>query len=154
MKKLFLALLMILIMATSAFPAGTASVTNTEKMKVLGEFQRIILTITWVDDTAGTTLAINPATYGIQGWYIVQAETTPSGVTAPTDLYDITLVSASGFDLSLGTLMNRSETATERVSVSAAGVVYPIMIETFTFTLSGNAVNNATGTLKLIFSAN
>lgn len=154
MKKILLALAIILISANFAFAVGTASVTNVEKVKVLGEQQRVILTITWVDDTAGTTLSINPATYGIQGWYIVQAETDPSVVTAPTDLYDITLVSTSGVDISLAILMNRSATLTQRVSVAAGGVVYPVIFESFVFTLSGNAVAGGTGTLKLIFSAN
>jgi hypothetical protein len=87
------------------------------------------------------------------GWYLVQAETNP-GTTAPTDNYDITLVSTGGIDIGCAKLMNRDETNTERVSVSSATLVYPMVIDSFTFTLSGNAVNGATGTLKLIFSAN
>jgi hypothetical protein len=152
MKRLLLALLMILVMATSSWAVGTATVSDVARVNVLGQTQRIILTIAWTDDAAGTTLAINPATYGIQTWYLVQAETDPG--TAPTALYDITLPSTSGFDISLGLLMNRSATLTERVSVASGGVVYPIVFQSFTFTLSGNANAGATGTLKLIFSAN
>jgi len=153
MKKLVLALLISLVMATSAFAVGTASVTSVERIKVLGEFQHTVVTITWTDDTAGTTLAINPTTYGIMGWYLVQAETNP-GATAPTINYGITLVSTSGLDLAVGSLLNRSDTATERVAVSGMKLIYPMVFEGFTFTLSGNAVNNATGTLKLIFAPN
>lgn len=155
MKKLVLVLglLLVLVIATQVFAVGTASVTNVERMKVLGEQPRIILTISWTDDTAGTTLAINPVTYGFMGWYLIQAETNPGG-TAPTANYDISLVSTSGLDYALGALQNRSATITERPSIAGTGNVYPVIIDTFTFTLSGNAVNGATGTLKLIFTAN
>ncbi len=153
MKKLVLVLLISLVLATSALAVGTASVTNVQRVKVLGEQPRIILTITWTDDTNGTTLAINPETYGFMGWYFIQTETKPGG-TAPTALYDITLISTSGLDIAFGSLSDRSATLTERQPVSGKGNIYPVIFESFTFTLSGNAVNGATGTLKLIFTAN
>lgn len=153
MKKLVLALLISLVMVGSVFAAGTASVTNVERIKVLGEQPHTVVTITWVDDTTGTTLAINPVTYGVLGWYLIQGETNP-GAPAPTDKYDITLISNSGLDLGLGSLLNRSDVIAERGSITGMKAVYPMIIEPFTFTLSGNAVNGATGTLKLIFTAN
>ena len=154
MKRLLLALLMILVMATSSWAVGTASVTNVEKVKVLNEQSRVVLTITWVDDNAGTTLAINSATYGITGWYLYSVETNPSNVTAPTDNYDITLVDADGVDLAGGTLMNRDTATTELVNVGTSSIGFPVIRGTFTFTLSGNAVVGGTGTCILTFIAN
>lgn len=153
MKKLMLALFLVLVMAVSSWAAGTASVTGHDKIHVLREQQRVILTITWVDDTAGTTLAIDPKTYSITGWYLYTAETNPGG-TAPTALYDITLVDADGADIAGGVLLNRSATVTELVNVGTSAAGYPVMRGSVTFTLSGNDVNNATGTLILTFVAN
>ena len=152
MKKLVLALLMILIMASSAFPAGTASVTATQKITVLGEQPRFVMTISWTDDNAGTTLAINPATYGITGWYLYSAETNP-GAGPPTDNYDITLVDADGVDIAGGTLMNRDTTTTELVNVGTAPHGYPVIRGSFTFTIAAGTAGAASGTIILTFVA-
>jgi hypothetical protein len=148
MKRLLLIIGLILILVSSAFAAGTATVTSAERFTVLGDQQRVVLTITWTDDTAGTTLAINPATYRIQGFYLWSGETNP-GATAPTTLYDITLVDADGVDIAEGKLMNRHATTSELVKY-----INHCVTSTFTFTLSGNAVVNGTGTLILTFTAN
>jgi hypothetical protein len=153
MRKLLLALLIVLALVSNVFAVGTATVTGFDTMRVVGQPTRVILTITWTDDTAGTTLAVNPATYGITGWYLYSAETDP-GATAPTALYDITLVDANAVDIAGGTLMNRSATVTELVNVGSASHGFPVIRGNFTFTLSGNAVNNATGIVILTFVAN
>ena len=154
MKKLLLALLLVLALASSSYAVGTASVTGYDVIQVVAQKSRVVLTITWVDDNAGTTLAINPATYGIQGWYLYSVETNPSNATAPTDNYDITLVDADGVDLAGGTLMNRDTATTEIVNIGTSSTGFPVIRGTFTFTLSGNAVVGGAGTCILTFLAN
>jgi len=154
MKRLFgvlLAVLLSLSIVSGAWAVGTASVTDVKKVYVLTQVKRVVITITWVDDNAGTTLAINPATYQIQGWYLYSAETNPSNVTAPTDNYDITLIDADGLDIAGGVLMNRDTANTELVNIGTATHGYPIIRGPFTFTLSGNAVVGGTGTCILTF---
>jgi len=154
MKRLLLllALFVALMLATNVFAVGTASITGFNTIRVVNSPTRVVLTVAWTDDTAGTTLAINPVTYGIVGWYLYSAETNPG--TAPTDNYDITLVDADVGDIAGGTLMNRDTITTELVNLGVAPAGFPIIRGTFTFTLSGNAVNNATGTCILTFIAN
>ena len=153
MKRSILVLLMVLLMASPLWAVGTASVTSRESIRVLNAPQRMVLTITWVDDTNGTTLALNPATYDITGWYLYSALTNP-GDTAPTDGYDITLVDADGVDIAGGMLMNRDQTNTELVNIGVGSHGYPVIRGTFTFTLSGNSVNGGEGTCILTFVAN
>jgi len=125
-EKVSFGLLMVLILATSTFAAGTASVTATQKITVLGQQPRYVMTISWTDDNAGTTLAINPATYGITGWYLYSAETNP-GAGPPTANYDITLVDVDGVDIAGGTLLNRHTTTTNS---SMLGL--PLMVSGYT----------------------
>jgi len=153
MKRLLLALLLILVMATSSWAAGTASVTATQRIRVLGEQPRFAITISWTDDNGGTTLAINPATYGITGWYLYSAETNP-GAGPPTDNYDIKLVDADGVDLAGGTLMNRDTTDTELVNVGTSSHGFPIIRGTFTFTIVAATAGASSGTCILTFVAN
>ena len=153
MRKLLLALLMVLMMAVSSWAVGTASVTKIEKIQVLNERPRVILTISWTDDNAGTTLDIVPATYGITGWYLYSAETNP-GAGPPTDNYDITLVDADGADIAGGTLMNRDTTTTELVNIGTAVFGYPIIRGTFTFTIAAGTAGASSGTCILTFVAN
>lgn len=109
-------------------------------------------TVTWVDDTNGTTgtIIVPPKLYGT--W--AGAGITDPGSTAPTDNYDIIVSSTvsnhwSALDIFDGNLLNRDTSTTEKATWSYAP--FPVY-GPLTFTLSGNAVNNATGTLTLILS--
>lgn len=153
MKKVLLGLLISLLLATSSWAVGVATVTGYEIIHVVNQRSRVILTITFVDDNAGTTLAINPVTYDITGWYLYSVETNP-GATAPTDNYDITLIDSDGADLAGGTLMNRDTATTEFVNIGMSSIGFPVIRGTFTFTLSGNAVVGGTGIVIMTFLAN
>jgi hypothetical protein len=153
MKKILLIILAILMFAgiiQSAYAVGTATVTP-RYIYEAGQVRRTILTVSWTDDTNGTTYVINPTSYNIMGWYLYSAETNP-GSGPPTDNYDITLVDADTYDLAGGLLMNRDTSTTEMVNMGNAPASYPMITDNFTFTLSGNSVNNATGTLILLFT--
>jgi hypothetical protein len=110
------------------------------------------ITVSWVDDTAGTTgtIYVPASMYGMWAGVAI----TDPGTTAPTALYDIVLSSTvssrwASLDIFDGNLMNRSATVTEKATWSMAP--FPLY-GPITFTLSGNAVNNATGTLTLILT--
>jgi len=135
----------------TSWGVGVATVSKVEKIQVIGEPKRIILTISWVDDSAGTTLAIIPATYGIMGYYLYSAETNP-GATAPTDLYDITLIDGDGVDIAGSTLLNRATATSQLVNIGTAVHGYPVIRGTFTFTLANNAVVGGLGTCILTFT--
>ena len=156
MKKLFLALLLIFILASSALAAGTVTITSTT-ISVQAQPTRKVITLSWQCEAGAATIpntTITAATYGIGGWYFYSAETNP-GATAPTDNYDITILDADGADIAGGMLMNRDSTASEYVSIGVGATgQYPVVRGDLTFTLSNNAVNAALGTLILVFISN
>ena len=158
MKKLLLALFLILILAESIFAATPGTVTITSStITVQGQASRKTVTLSWVASVDAATVpstTITAATYGIGGWYFYSAETNP-GATAPTDNYDIVINDADSIDLAGGLLANRDTSTTEMVNV-ALGTLgqYPIIRGDLTFVLSNNAVNSALGTCILTFIAN
>lgn len=86
--------------------------------------------------------------------HLVALITNP-GATAPTTLYDITLVDAEGADRLQGLGANRSATATEQVGVVYSGVSVhpPVSIsEALTLTLAGNIVNSALVRVILVYA--
>ncbi len=87
------------------------------------------------DDSAGTVAGTT--TYAYSGRFIGLI-TVPSGVTAPDNLYDITLVDGDGVDLLLGAGLNRSNVNTEFVVEAAmAGVSHSKL--TIAIAAAGNA---------------
>jgi len=155
MKRLFLALFLVLILQTSAWAAGTVLI-NASSMQILGQQSRRIITLSWTADASAATVpnkVIDASTYDILGWYFFSAETNP-GDTAPTDNYDIVINDADGADIAGGLLMNRDTGNTEMVNIGTSIHGYPIVRGNLTFVLSNNAVNSATGTCILTFLSN
>lgn len=85
--------------------------------------------------------------YGQPG-LVSHAEVNP-GTEAPTDDYDVGLVTREGTDLFGGNLGNRDTVDSEFVAPSVAGVFYDG--GDLTFTLSGNAVLDAAGRVVIYF---
>jgi len=137
----------------SAFAAGTVTIARDRiSLDRSNQWKRVVLTLSWTADAADATVpatAIAPLTYDLKGWYLYSAETNP-GDTAPTDGYNVTLVDADGVDVAGGRLTGRSE-STSQLVVGFGANNYPVFYSTWTFTLVGNAVNSATGTLLLTF---
>lgn len=136
-------LTVLLLFAASLFAAGTV----TQTIEKLGDADTYAITITWTADAAdGTvpTTALLRSGSGVsntEGFSIVSVVTDP-GATAPTANYDVTFVDGRGMDILSDACANRSATATEKCSAD------PIPIKgTVNFTLSGNSVNSATGTV-------
>jgi hypothetical protein len=154
MKKLLLALFLILIMATSAFAVGTVTITASTA-SVLNQKSRKIITLTWTADSSDHTVpstTINAVTYEIEGWYLYSGETNPGG-TAPTDNYDIVINDADTVDIAGGMLMNRDTSNSEIAAIGLGSGQYPMVRGNLTFVLTNNLVNSATGTCILTFIA-
>jgi len=119
--------------------AGTLVLTShVEPSPLVGK-----LIIDGVADAAAATFPtlVLPAIDG----HLVALITNP-GATAPTALYDITLVDVEGADRLQGVGANRSATATEQVGIVYSGTSLhpPVAIgEQLTLTIANNSVNSA-----------
>jgi hypothetical protein len=137
MKKTVLALLLALLAPVLARAAGTVVLTTTDS--VMGQSVKIY-TYTLTADAAAATFPAT-ASMPIDGW-IIKVKTSP-GSTAPTALWDLTLV-GDGMDVMGGYLTNRSATATEHILFPQPYVRGPV-----TITATGNAVNSAVVVLDI-----
>jgi hypothetical protein len=156
MKKLlragFVGILLIL-MALPVFAAGTVTVSPFYNQ----ETDLYIVSVSW---TAGAGGAVTPVAFpgplsaNLQGRYIVEVITIPgAGAAAPTDQYDVTLIEPYTTDVMGGTLLNRSDTATERARPLPDPTKYSGLIPgVLTFTLINNTNASATGMAVLFIS--
>ena len=139
-----------LLFVQSVFGAG-AMTGGADPWVPIGDTGIYYKTVTFTDDTTGTTGTITMGTnIALFGAWIYCATTDP-GTTAPTDNYDIVVSKANGVDVFGGNLMNR-DTANTETAFPASG--YEVLDGNLTFTLSNNAVNNATGTLTIYALSN
>jgi len=152
MKKIILALMLVLVLCGTAFGAGSCVVTTNEKVAVESSTQRVYLTLTCMGDGSITAFSLNPATYGIRGWYLYNVTTDP-GANAPTADYDITLV-VGGEDVAASRLANRSATATETVVISDSTKGYPMMDGIMSITFANQTANPSEIVMTLRFTAN
>ena len=98
---------------------------------------------TWTSDD--TTGAVSGTTAEVYSGRLFGAITVPSAVAAPTALYDIAVNDGDSVDVALGTLADRSATATEyRAEASMAGMANSKLTVAIT-----NAGNSKQGTLYL-----
>jgi len=156
MKKLILALFLVLLFVTSVTAAGSVDISSVSNVSVHNVIWRKIITISWVADSADGTVpsaSIVANTYGIEGWYLYSVETNP-GAIAPTDNYDIVINDANDYDICGGLLANRNTINTELVNIGNATHGFPIVLGDLIFVLTNNVVNSATSVLILTFVAN
>lgn len=139
MKRLWLALVFVVAGAANAFGAGTVTLLGTPDT-VEGQ-DVTIYTYTMTADAADGSYPAT-ASYPINGW-IIRVETNP-GSTAPTALWDLTLLDQDGLDVMGGVLANRSATATEHVLAPQ-----PYVRGAVTITPTGNSVNSAVVVLRI-----
>lgn len=158
MKMFFVALVAILLSFFSTIPcfaAGTVVAGTPSWFVIGGQRQRLVLPITCTADALNATyptLAIDPATYGIKGWYLWLVETDP-GTTGPTNgAWDLDITNAHGFLESQNLIDDRSSTATQQVRGVTLG--YPQILNTWTLSLADNAVNSAVVVVYFTFTAN
>lgn len=97
--------------------------------------------VAWTSDSGGN---VNGVSFPIKTGRLLQSKYVPGG-TAPTDLYDVTLVDADGADILLGAGANQS--ATVAAFVAPAN---PVVVEGGNVTPTiANAGNAKTGILNL-----
>lgn len=153
MKRIYAILLCLscLLYAVPTFATGTNSMVLSKRIEVQGQ-KRIILILTMTADGSASfaNYALNPVTYGLEGWYLESVETDPG--TAPTTLYDMTISDAYGYDVAGGLLTNRSATVTEKVYMGSVGE--PIITGSWTVAIANNAVNNAVVVVVFVFKSN
>lgn len=151
LKKIYLFVIAIsMAMPSLAFGLGSWATPIYDKVDSASPFKTIVLT--WTADAAAATVpnfvissSTNTTAFNyMKGYYIYRVETDPSGVTAPTDNYDIVFTSTNGADIARSKLLNRDEANTEITSPINAPVD-----DGFTVSVSGNAVNSASGEIKI-----
>jgi len=137
-----------------AFAAGTAALGAPERIQIDGRVQQVIIPITFTADGAAAeaTYTLNPDTFRIKGWYLLDVRTDP-GTTGPTNgAWDLDITDANGWLVSQNLIDDRSSTATQRVTGGA--LKYPTIWNNWSITIGDNAVNNAVATVYLIFRSN
>ena len=157
MKKLFLVLVLLLAASTNCFAVDasitTSSITtytipNYSGNNMIGK----VVTFSWTDKDAadGSPFTTSFDKKELYGWCIYSVETNP-GTTAPTDDYDITMLSEGGIDVLGSQTLNRDEANTEIANIGLQTNGYPVITGALTLTIDNNLVNSATGTIKVVF---
>lgn len=135
-------LVSIFLISQLAIGAGSVAITRVQQKN------SEVVTINWTADAADGS--VPDTTLGLYGT-VVKIVTNP-GSTAPTANYDMALNDAEAtLDALAGALANRHTTTTEQVYPTIAGApgtvtaVSPFLVGTYTFALTNNSVNSATG---------
>ena len=156
MKKLYCAIMIILVFAVCAWGEGS-SVTQTYSpvYSAEGNTNMATLTLAWTSDSVTGAVSATTSTAVtdlIAGKYIVLVVTDP-GATAPTDDYDITITDANGVDVMGGALANRDTANTEQTMPAIlTGLYFPRPIAT-ALTLNVTAAGNSkVGTVIIYLS--
>lgn len=154
MKRLVLFLVLASILITSqAWAIGSCVMTAQERVAIDGRNQRTYLTLTCTGDAGGiTAYSLDPATYGVRGWYLYNVTTDP-GTPAPTAAYDITLV-VNGEDIAGSKLIDRSSTATETVAIAPTTPGYHMMDSAMVITFANETDAGAIIVIKFRFTSN
>jgi hypothetical protein len=165
MKKIFLALLLVVVFAIPAFGGGTCVTTvktSTTTNARIPDPGTVIVTLTCTaaaDDSfpptaialAGATTSLNA--YNLYGTHLYQVGRTP-GSPAPSASYTVTITDAQGFAIDLGLLTtNGSTSAAQLTQIYTAGAGYPIIRSIPTVAITANTNTLAQITLDLIFKA-
>lgn len=155
MKRIIFAVCLFLTLAftTSAFAAGACVFTSRENINVLNAIQRKVIKLTCTGDGTIATYSFNPATYGVQGWYLYNVTTIPDGTHAPTNLYDITLL-VNAEDIAGGLLADRSSTVAQTVVMTPSTLGLPITDDIITITIANETASPSTFVMLLRFTAN
>ena len=156
MKRLLAAIVILLVLgfAGEVLATGACVHTSTETVNVLGERQRKIITFTCTSDGSGiATYSFSPATFGVRGWYLYNVTTDPSGVSAPTDSYDVTYV-VGGEDIAGGLLANRSSTLTQTVAIAPTTLGYYMGDGAIVMTFANITSNPGIFVMKMYWTTN
>jgi len=95
--------------------------------------------IDWTSDAAG----VATGSFHLDG-QLLSLITDPSA-TAPTNLYDVTLLDSEGIDVLNGVGIDRASATTQDVAIVRSGTsIHPVVNDTVTFTIA-NAGNAKSG---------
>lgn len=150
---IFAIVLAICILSTIAMAAGSVTVKEDT-----GYPDVSIITFTWTADASDGSIPNTTSS----GYYpdgrrgeigYVSLVTTNPGDTAPTDNYDIAIWDEDGVDI-MGNTLDDRDTANSEQATPKIGTVYGgrIMPGIMNLVISGNSVNSATGTVKVIIA--
>jgi hypothetical protein len=137
MKRLVLALIILVGLASQVFAASSAIVTREH----IGSDIEIVK-IVWTTAANGSFTSV---TFGVSGC-LFYAITDP-GTPAPTDNYDITVTNSEGIDIATSQLLDRDTANSEDVKFTTVKCVNGDL----TYAISNNSVDSATGVTKLFF---
>ncbi len=158
MKKLLSAIIILLVIgfAGQAWATGACVLTSTEDIGIVSQIQRKYITLTCTSDGSGIeAYSLDPDTYGIRGWYLYNVTTDPDGTNAPTNNYDVTLLTSGGEDITNGTaLLNRSSTVTQTALITDSTRGYHMMDSALAVTFSGITANPGVLGMKFRFTSN
>lgn len=149
MKRILV--LAILLFSAPCWAVDTFTTTYSDEWN-LSNVKKRMITWTWIDDGGdGMSQTITWPAYSVNnGWVLYYCVSNP-GSTAPTDLYDITLTDSDGVDVMGAALTNLSSSTAEQIVPT---YIFPMIAGSWTWTLSGNAEANATGSVKCFFQEN
>jgi hypothetical protein len=112
-RGVFAGAVLALLLQASSQAVGTVTVTTT----LLSDLRTVKYNLAWLSD-AGGAVSANPQT--LRAGSLIQIKFIPDGGgTAPTALYDVTLVDANGIDYLGATGANLSATVSTQVRVAA-----------------------------------
>jgi len=147
MKK-FLALLALTLFVWVGSALGAGTVTQTD-VQIYPNTRA--LTFTCTADAEAHTYPVTASNVDIDG-YVFLVVTNPSGVTAPTDNYDITLTDSNGVDIMGGELLNRDETNSEQAVPLIDGVFGSRFVKgPLTITITNDLVDSAVTVVTVFY---
>jgi hypothetical protein len=153
MRSLILVALFCVLLATNVYATGACVYTSTDTDTAGREIRRMI-TFTCTSDAGGiAAYSFNPKTYGVKGWFLYNITTDPDGTSAPTNLYDITLL-ATGEDIAGGLLIDRSATLRQTVTIAPTTLGYHMIDGIIVFTFANITSNPGIFTLRLRCTTN
>lgn len=157
MKALFMAVVLVLCVSVSAWAAGSTSVTCTslrnspagQPITDSGNKTCMVSFTADASDGSVPSSTVSASTYGLYGLNLYAVETNP-GSTAPTDNWDVAITDSDSVDV-CGNTANRDQSNSEYVYCATSTQPYKVVDGDLTVAITGNSVNSATGTVKLIF---
>ena len=170
MKKILLALLMVVLFAVPVFatPAGDSSCTATVATSFtandrIPDAETVIVTLACTGDSGdgsfpSTVVALTPSAtttkpYNLYGYYLYQVGRKPGG-TQPTASYTVTITDTRSFAIDLALLTsNGSASAAQLTLIANSTTGYPVVRSALTVAITGSTVHSAGITLDLIFKA-
>jgi hypothetical protein len=112
-----------------------------------GKFSKVVFN--WTSDASGNADVVTDHKFSGQ---LVTAQHAPrSGGSAPTDLYEVTVLNSDGIDILVGTGANIPVTTGKTSQAVSSGLPLPTIVESTLSLNVSNAGNAKTGTTILIF---